>query len=72
MRVGSGLGCVKLDMRLTVVGSCALDGEGCCIRRGGAEHGRARVGVANITWPIQDRTRDSESEIKRVLNKHCN
>ena len=33
--------------------SCALDGEGYCIKRG-AEHERvkAKLDVANITWPI--------------------
>ena len=29
-----------------------------CIRRGGAEYGRAKVGVANSTWPIQDGERE--------------
>ena len=33
-------------------------------KRGGAEHERAMVGVANRTWPIQDRERNWESEIK--------
>ena len=36
------------------------------IRRGGAGHGRAKVGVANRTWPIQDIERDGESRIKGV------
>ena len=29
-----------------------------CIRRGGAEHECAKVGVANITWPKQDGERE--------------
>ena len=44
---------LKLDMRQTITGSCALDGEGHCIKRGaGHERVKARVGVANRTWPI--------------------
>ena len=38
-----------------------------------AEHGCAKAGVANRTWPIQgiDRDdRDLEPEIKRVQNTH--
>ena len=44
---------MKLDMRQKSMESCALDGEGNCIKRR-AEHGRAKtkVGVANRTWPI--------------------
>ena len=34
--------------------------------KGRAGHERAKVGVANRTWSIQDRERDGESKIKRV------
>ena len=44
--------------------SLALDGEGHFIKGGGQEHERAKVGVANSTWPIQDRERDGEPGIK--------
>ena len=47
-------------MRYTIAERCALDGDECyCIKRG-AEHERvkAKVGVANITWPIYDFERD--------------
>ena len=62
---------VKLDMRQTIVESCALDEEGYMHRRGGEEHGRVKeVGVTNRTWPIQDGERERKSEcwamIKRV------
>ena len=66
VRVGPRLRECEAGYRQTIVGSCALDGEGYCIRRGRAEHGCAKVGVANRTWPIQDRERDGESKIKRV------
>ena len=49
--------------------SCALDGEGYVhkvIRRGGAEHERVKVGVANRNWPIQDMEKNGESKIKRI------
>ena len=49
---------MKLDMRQTIVGSCALDEEGYMHRRGGAEHERVQVGVTNRTWPIQDEERE--------------
>ena len=29
-----------------------------CIRKGGAGHERVNVGVANITWPPEDRERE--------------
>ena len=31
-------------------------------KKGGAEHGRVKVGAANRTWPTQDGKRKSESE----------
>ena len=42
------------------------------VRRGGAEHERAEVGVANRIRPIQDIEGDGESQIKRVKNKQFN
>ena len=45
---------MTLDMRQTIVESCALDGEGYMHKRGGAEHGRVKAGAANKTWPKQD------------------
>ena len=45
---------MKLDVRQTVLKSCALDGEGYMHRRRGAEHELVKVGAANRTWPIQD------------------
>ena len=36
-----------------------------CIRRGGEEHVRPKVGVADRTWPIQDKEGDGESKIKK-------
>ena len=44
---------MKLDMRQTIMRSGALDGEGYCIRKGAEyERVKAKVGVANRTWPI--------------------
>ena len=40
--------------------------EGAIALKGGAAHERVKVGAANITWPIQDREKDGESEIKEV------
>ena len=54
---------MKLEMIKQIEESFALDGEGYCIKRG-AEHWRFKVGVANRTWPIQDRERDGESKIR--------
>ena len=45
---------MKLDVRQTIVESCALDGEGNMHRRGGADHELVKVEAANGTWPIQD------------------
>ena len=37
-----------------------------CIGRGVSEHELAKVGVAKITWPIQDIGRDGGSKIMLV------
>ena len=50
---------MKLDIRQTIVGSCALDEEGYMHSKGGAEHERV-TGVTNRTWPIQDGEREGK------------
>ena len=45
---------MKLNMRQTIAESCELNKEGYMHRRGGAKHGRAKVGVTNETWSIKD------------------
>ena len=64
---------MKLVMRQTIAEISALDGEGYCIRKRGAEHARVKVGVANITWPIQGREMGSprltESKISSLISR---
>ena len=61
---------MKLDMRQTIVGSCALDEKGYMHRRGGEEHERASRGMLEAEHGLQEREKGSKSEglarIKRV------
>ena len=53
-------------MRQKIVESCALEGEGHCIKRG-AEHGRVKSRAADRTWPIKDIERGGEHKIKGAV-----
>ena len=49
--------------------ACSMEKAMCTRRRGGRELERAKEGVENITWPIQDIEGDKECEIKGVFFK---
>ena len=53
---------VKMDMRQTIVESCALDEEGYMHRRGGEEHGRASRGMLETEHGLFEREKRVKSE----------
>ena len=53
---------MKLDMRQTIVESCALDGEGNFIKwGGGAEHERAKAGAPTSFTAVYDQVPNTKS-----------
>ena len=42
-----------------------------CIRNEGAEHEHVKLGVANRTWPLEDREREREKVTVRPGSRGC-
>ena len=60
---------MTLDIRQTIMESCALDGEGYIALKGGPEHERVKAQTElgrYKTW------REMGSQIKRVKKRQCN